>query len=266
MPGQGAPVTIYGLQGQALNNAVGPLADNDQGPGSPVRLGSRGEQIAMNLWNGMQALAMEGSYWTASTATPGTGITLSVATGTTFSDTQGLICINNTDSSTGTNRSIYLDFITLICTTAPTGTTAHFVAHRIDAQTRGTNGTQLGATGTAPKPINSGFGGNSVGQAFALGASAVSVAATANVRNVGRNVLRAASTPSYIVGDHVTIKFGSAEMAAGGVNIGATTASGLTLYAPPVVIAPGHSYVMNEWATARSAALSGEIVMGWIER
>jgi hypothetical protein len=260
-----APVTIFGINGQALSS-VPPLSDNVQGPGAPIRLASRGEQIGMNLWNGQQALAMEGSYWIATTATPGTGITLTVATGTSFSDTQALIVLNNNDSATNTNRSLYLDFVTIICTTTPTGTTAHFVAHRIDGAVRGTAGTKLGATSTDAKQSNMNYGGTSIGSAYALGASAVSVAASASVRNVGRNVIRAASTPSWVVGDHVTIKFGSAEMAAGGVNLGATTASGITVYAPPLVIGPGQSYVMNEWATSRSGALSGEIVMGWVER
>lgn len=257
-----APVTIYGLNGEVLST-ISRTPDSITGPGSPIRLASRGEQIAMNLWNGDHGLAMEGSYWTASTATPGTGITLSVATGTTFADTQALLCLNNTDSASGTNRSIYLKFITFIVTTAPTNATIMYVAHRIDAATRGTTGTQLGATGTSARSINSGVGGNSVGQIFALGSSAVSVAATANVRNVGRNVLRG-QIP--VVGDHLTVVFGASEMAAGGVNVAASTASSITVFAPPVTIAPGHSYVMNEWTTARSAALSGEVICGWVER
>lgn len=258
----GASATIYGATGEVVSTAT-KTPDNIS---QQARLASRGEQFAINIWNGMQALAMEGSYWVAATATPGTGIALSVATGTTFSDTQALIVLNNNDSLGPQSKSIYLDFITIICTTTPTGTTADFVAHRIDSAIRGTAGTLLGATGTAAKPSNMNFAGSSVGAAYALGASAVSTAASSNIRNVGRNVIRSASTPSWVVGDHVTIKFGSSEMAAGGVSIGATTASAITLFAPPIVIGPQQSYVLNEWATARSGALSGEIVMGWVER
>lgn len=260
-----APVTAFGISAENLVT-VGKVPDNSQGPGAALRLGGRGEQFTLNLWNGDHALAMEGSYWTAATATPGTGIALSVTTGTSFSDTQALLVLNNTDSlisAGGTGKSLYLKFVTLIVTTAPTSQTLGFFAHRIDTQTRGTAGTQLGSTGTAPKNINSGVGGSSVGQAYALGASAVSVAASANVRNVGRNIYRG-QIP--VVGDHITVVYGASEMAAGGVNLAATTASGITIFAPPVTVGPGHSYVMNEWATARAAALSGEIVMGWVER
>ncbi len=257
----GAPVTNQATPAQALLSQA-PIPDNSQS-GVGLRSGSRGEQFVYNVWNGMQALAMEGSYWIAATATPGTGIVLSVATGTSFSDTQAMICVNNTDSVGPNAKTIYLDFITFIVTTAPTNQTIGFLAHRIDSALRGTAGTLLGATGTAARPSNMNYAGSSVGQAFALGGSAVSVAATSNVRNVGRNIYRG-QIP--VVGDHITVKFGSAEMAAGGVNVAASTASGITIFAPAIAIGPQQSYVMNEWATARSAALSGELVMGWVER
>lgn len=260
-----APVTIYGINGQAISS-IAPVADNVQGPGMPVRLGSRGEQLGMNLWNGMEGLAMEGSLWGAATATPGTGITLTVATGVTFSDTQALICMNNTDTavaSGGTGKSIYLYLVKIICTTLPTGGAAHHIAHRIDTQTRGTAGTQLGATGTAPKPLNTNVGGNSVAQVFALGASAVSVAASSQVRNVGRNIIRAGQ---WLAGDDVSIVYGGREMAAGGVGIGTNAVSAITVFAPQVVIGPGHSYVLNEWEITRTGALSGELAVIWGER
>lgn len=258
-----APVTIYGAAQEALSSAprIVDGADID------TRFASRGELIVENLFNGLQGLAMEGSYFLASTATPGTGIVLSVATGTSFSDTQALLCINNNGLAGLQSPSIYLDFITLICTATPTGTTAQYVAGRLDpAQTRGTAGTQLGATGTSPRSCNSAFAADAAAGIFALGASAVAVAASSNVRNGWRAVLRAASTPSWVVGDHVTLKFASQEMAAGGVNLGATTASGITVFLPPVVIGPGASFVLNEWATARSGALSGEVVVGYAVR
>lgn len=258
-----APVTIYGVNGEALSSISRTPDSNQAQAGAPVRLGARGEQIVQNVWNGMQQLAAEGSYWVAATATPGTGIAISVTTGTSFSDTQAMICVNNTDAVGTQGKTIYMDFITFIVTTAPTSQTIGFLAHRIDSATRGTAGTQLGAVGVAPRPVNMNFAGTSVGQAFALGASAVTVAASSNVRNVGRNIYRG-QIP--VVGDHITVKFGSAEMAAGGVNLAATTASGITIFAPPVAIGPQQSYVMNEWATARAAAMSGEIVVGWIER
>ncbi len=60
-----------------------------------------------------------------------------------------------------------------IVTTSPTNATNWQFAHRVDAATRGTAGTQLGAVGTAPRPANMNIAGSAVGQVFALGASAV---------------------------------------------------------------------------------------------
>lgn len=258
----GAPVTLYSATGELLSS----LARSADSTSSVLRLGSRGEQLTMNVWNGMEGLAMEGSLWCAQTATPGTGITLTVATGTTFSDTQALICINNTDTALsvgGTGKSIYPLLVNVICTTLPTGGAAHHVAHRLDTQTRGTAGTQLGAVGTAPKALNSGVGGNSIAQVFALGASAVSVAASSSVRNCGRNIIRAAQ---WLAGDDVRIVYGGREMAAGGVGIGTNAVSAISVFAPQIEIAPGHSYVMNEWEVSRSGALSGELFVLWSER
>jgi hypothetical protein len=256
-----APVSIL-TQIARFIASLAPAAEGSQT--TLARSDNRGELIVENLYNGMQAAAMEGSYFLASTATPGTGITASVATGTTFSDTQALLLLNNTDSPGG--KSLILDFIAIICTTAPTNTTAHHVAHRLDAIMRGTAGTQLGAVGTTPKSSNGLVGTTPVGQIYALGGSGISVAGSAAIRNVGRNLLRAAAAPSWQAGDIVVVKFGSAEMAAGGVGLGATTPSAITVFAPPIVVGPGQSYAMNEWAVARSAALSAEFVAGWIER
>jgi hypothetical protein len=266
-----APVTIYGIIADAIAS-LGRSADNTDpnSGGKPIRLTGRQEAYMANLFNGMEGYVNEGSLWIAGTPTPGTGITLSVATGVTFSDTQALVCLNNTDvaAPNAGGRTIQPLFVEIICTTAPVATTTHFVAHRVDNQPRGSAGTQLGAnpTGTSPRPTNMNYGGSPAGQAFALGGSAVSVAASANVRNVGRNVLRSAAAPAWVVGDHVTILFGGREMAAGGVNIGATTASAITIFAPGCAIGPGHSYVMNEWALLRTGALAGEIFVGWMER
>lgn len=254
-----APVDVYGITQELLASTTRDPEQTSQ----QMRVTARGEQYVKSLWNGMQALAIEGSYWIAATATPGTGITLSVATGTSFSDTQALLVVNNTDAVTQNGRMLILDFLTIVVTTAPTNATLMHVAHRIDSQTRGTAGTRLGASSTDPRPTNMNIAGSAIGQAFAMGGTAVSVAASANVRNVGRNLLRG-QIP--VVGDTITIKFGSAEMAAGGTNLAASTASGITVFAPPVVIGPQQSYVLNEWTVGRSAALSGELIVGWVER
>lgn len=256
-----APVLIYGSRGEALLSA--PRAADDADAPQNIRVMGRGEVYVANLFNGQGALAAEGSYYVAQTATPGTGITLSVATGVTFADTQALLGINNLDTanggggSAGQGRSIYLDFIAWVVTTVATAQTSHHIAHRRDSVlSRSSSGTLL-----VPKNVNGLYGGTPVAE-VRTGNPTVAAATTA-VANLGRNVVR---SQIYVVQDMVIVKFGSQDMSAGGVGVGSTTATVITLFAPQIVIGPGQSYVLNEWAPARSAALSGEVIVGWYER
>jgi hypothetical protein len=253
-------VLLYGHTGHTLLTADA----NPENQEVPLRLSRRGEAFVENLWNGMQTTSQEGSYFIAATATPGTGLTASPATGTTFVDTQAILAIDNLDIPPylgGQAKRVILDFIAILITAAGTATTSVHVAHRIDGQNRGSAGTQLGATGVNPRASNSDVGSSSI--ARVLFGNPTVVAASPNVRNMGRNVLRG-QIP--VVNDLYVIKFGSAEMAAGGVSIGAATASAITVFAAPIIIGPGHSYVLNEWAPARTAAYSAECVVGYVER
>lgn len=256
-----APVLLYGARGEALLSA--PRSADDPDGAQNVRVMGRGELYVANLFNGQGALAAEGSYYVASTATPGTGITLSVATGTSFSDTQALLGVNNLDTTSGgggaagQGKSVYLDFIAFVVTTVATAQTSHHLAHRRDSTyQRSTAGTIL-----VPKNVNGLYGNTPVAE-VRTGNPTVA-AASAQVANLGRNVAR---SQIYVVQDMVIVKFGAQEMAAGGVGVGSTTATVITVYAPQIVIPPGQSYVLNEWAVARSAALSGEVIVGWYER
>jgi hypothetical protein len=252
-----APVTIYGYTGELI--ASSPKSPDSPDLAQDVRLAGRGEQYVENLFNGMHALAQEGSFYVAQTATPGTGITLTVATGVTFLNTQGVLGINNTDSGPF-GKTIWLDSIRFICTTAPTVATSWTVAHTVDPTStyRSTAGTALTA-----RTAHSGLGSSSVAQVLAFPTFA---APSGSVRNMGRNLLRVGSAAFPLVGDDICIKFGSQEAAAGGNGINNTLVSAITVYAAPIGIAPGHSYVLNEWAPARTAAMSGEVIVTWFER
>jgi hypothetical protein len=255
-----SPVLLYGTTGEALLSS--PRSPDSPDSSQTARLAGRGEMFVANLFNGTGGLAMEGSLFTAQTATPGTGITVSVATGTTFSDTQAMLVINNTDlssgggGSAGQGRSIYLQYITWLVTTVATSQTSHHIQGRLDATQRGSGGTAL-----VGKNNNGLYGATPVAQVL-VGNPTVA-AASAAVRNMGRRLCR---SQIYVVQDQVILKFGSQEMAAGGVGVASTTATVVTLYMPDVVIAPGQSFVLNEWAVARAAALSAEVEVGWVER
>jgi len=249
-----ADVTVSGTTGEAITTATRRDDNSDQ----EIRLGARGEQIVENLFNGTAGLAMEGSYFVAQTATPGTGIAITATAQTTFSDTAALLGINNLDTNpfvSGQGRCIYLDYVQILVTTVPTSETSDHIAHRLDLGMRNSAGTAI--TG---RPVHGGYGTLPMGQVLLLPTVA---AATANVRNLGRNILR---TQIPVAFDQYIIKFGSQENAGGGVSVGSTAASVITVFAPQVVIPPGWSYVMNSWGVARAAAMSGEVTVAWYER
>lgn len=251
------PVLVHGITGEALLSQQRTV----DGQAQDARLFSRGEQAVINLFNDTKGLVNEGSYFVASTPTPGTGITLSVATGTTYSDTQGLLSVDNLDTGKiqgGQSKQIYLDFISFVVTATPTAATQHDIAYRIDNANRGTGGTVV-----AVQNANMAYGNATMAS---IRANPTIAAATANVRTLGHQTIRKAAAPAYIVGDLVIIKFGGIEMSNALANFTLTTQTIIIVPAPPVAIGPGQSFILNEWATARTGALSGEISVGFVER
>ena len=228
-----------------------------------MRATKYGDQYTINLYNGMQGLAAEGSLFVATSATPGTGAAATAATGTTYSATQALLILYNSDiqPSYAAGRRIFLDTITLVCTAAGTASTSCHVAHQVDVGNRYSSGTNLLGTPVNVNMDASGVG--SVGRAY--GGVLTGTAATPAMRYLGRNILKIASAPAWLVGDMVTIKFGAQE--AGGYGaISGTAANAFTVYAPPVIIGPNQSYILNEWSPSRTAAQSFEIILTYFER
>jgi hypothetical protein len=220
-----------------------------------VRGDRRGELFVENLWNSMHALAEEGSLFVAQTATPGTGITLSSATGTTFSDTQAIFGVNNVDPT----RDVIPLWLKLIITAAGTaGTDDHF-AGRLDIGA-GISGGTASLTGKCVNPLY----GSDVAAAIFAGVPTVA-AATGKKFNVGRAEGRKAAAPAYIVGDVVTFIFGAIEQVQAQA-ITPTSAIGLVLPMPATIIPPGWCWALQEWMTARSAAQSAEVEFGYVVR
>lgn len=232
------------------------------GDGMPnrARADRRGELFVENLYNGLQGFSEEGSYYYGQTPTPGTAINMSVATGVAFADTQALFTLYNGEmQSTGANpgKRILLDFISFIVTTAPTTAGVWHLQHRIDSGNRYASG------GTALTRTNVNMDVGVSPQGIVTAGVVTATASTANVRNVGRNVIR---TVLANIGDQIIIKFGSQENAAGGVAVNTAAGVVITLFAPPVIIGPNQSYVCNEWQVGRTATGTGEFMCGWIER
>src|SRR5581483_4747623 len=239
----------------AIQRSVRAITASGDGNTGPLSIDRRNEAIVQNLWNSMHALATEGSLYVAQTATPGTGIVLTSATGTSFSDTQAIFGVNNTDAA----LDVIPLWLKLVITAAGTaGTDAHF-AGRLDLGA-GISGGTATLTGKAADPI---YANDAVAAIFA---GVPTVAAATNSRRYhGRAEGRKAAAPAYIVGDVVTFLFGAVE-AVQAQAITPTTAIGLVLHMPATIIPPGWCWALNEWMSSRSAAQSAECEFGYVVR
>lgn len=250
---------IKGLVGRSARKVV-PATDGDQ---APPRLGRLGDQYTANLWNSVHALADEGSLYVASTATPGTGVTLTSATGTSYSATQGIFAVNNLDTTpslNGQGSDIYPLWLKIVITAAGTaGTDDHF-ASVLDYGARASGGTAT----LVGRNANTSFPANDDTSQILCGVPTLA-AATNQLRIVGRAEGRKAAAPGYVAGDVVTFVFGSIEQVQAQA-ITPTTNIGLVLQLPPVVIPPGWSWALLEWMSARSAAQSAEVEFGYVKR
>ena len=250
-------IVIYGSTGRIVSR----IQRQPDGRIQSARLDAGGELFVENLFNDHKALAVEGSYFIAQTPTPGTGITLTSATGTTYSDTNGIVGINNLDSiGQGLqSRDIILDSVKLIVTAAGTAGTDSHVASRLDIAARASAGSTL-----VGKNVNGRYAAND--EVADVHAGAITIAGASNqVRNLGRAEVRKAAAPGYIVGDVILFTFGALEKVAAQA-ITPTTAVIIVLQIPQVIIPPGWSWVLNEWMVARTAAQSAEVEVGYIVR
>lgn len=267
-PLAGVQSLLNAVFGRSARTVV-PSVDGTQGP---PRMDRRNELVVKSIWNTIHQLADEGSLFVATTATPGTGVTLTSATGTTYSDTQAIFGVQNQDTTqslNGVGKDHIPLWLKLVITAAGTAGTDDHYALRLDKALRLSGGSASYGVGSATVNLNvanvnpSYPAGDEVSQIF-VGAPTVA-AATQAVRTVGRAEGRKAAAPAYIVGDVITFLFGAVEQVQAQA-ITPTSAIGLVLPMPAVIVPPGWSMVLNEWMTARTAAQSAEIEYGYALR
>ena len=195
-----------------------------------------------------------GQYYRATNPTFGTGIAAGIVTA--FVATTPLLIIQNPAAST---VKVYLDYIKLMNTVAGATSTQAHMGIALDTILRySSGGSQL--TGNN---VNTGVANNS--QATIQFGALTAAAASANVRLLGRDIIKTQAAPCWVVGDEVFIKAENMDTPAGATN-GAATA----IYpAPcgPIIIAPGHSFLLYQWNIANATtAPSWEVEIGYWER
>lgn len=215
-----------------------------------TRFGRYGESYSIPITQGTYAIADEGQYFHAATATPATAFTLTGATQTGFNaTTSATFTVKNNDSALG--KRLYLDYVRIIFATAGTAGTRIEGAVVIDNTTRYSSG------GTALSVYNNNMDETSASistQAFAGAVTAT--AASGSVRYACRFQLK---TAIATVGDALMVNFGA-------INQNQVSNQFTIVGCPPVVLGPGHSVVVYTWQPSQSAAPTGEVEAGWWER
>lgn len=197
----------------------------------------------------------EGTYYTAISATSGTGL-LGHAAPTTFDQTKAFLYLFNSGGKT-----IYPQFVTFTETAASVGGTTGGlrIVPVIDYGNRWVSG----GTALTISNNNSASSNTSGAASMCLGGAPVLAAATANARNYGDIVFR--QTLIDIIGDKFTIVFGGTSAMGNVASVVATLAE-FSQVTVPMAIGPNASLGLHIWRTSMSTGPTLEIQMGWIER
>lgn len=220
------------------------------GAGVPSRAGSDLSSYVLPISNKEMFAADEGTYFTAITPTPGTGI-IGHAAPTTFDETKPIITLFN-----GGSRRIYPQFLRLHVTVVSTA------AVRVQYTITTDVGNRRASAGTAMTISRARLG---------------STAATAAVGFVGA-VVASAATGSRVIHDHIVFR-GTIdvvedvyEIVFGGLGGGNSTASRVATVldasrtTSPVVIEPGNTMCIHQWSASQSTGPTVEVALGFIER
>lgn len=222
----------------------------------PVHASRYGELITSPLSGSKQhALADEGSYFTATNPTPGTAIA-GIAAADGLDDLEALVFLRN--SSAGTTR-IYLDYILLQVAAAGTNGTNFAFAMKGDK-----GNSRFASGGSSITPVNTNMGSSRTSGIDRLQFGAVvPTAATSEARLLAHGLLR---TVIKVIGDKYLFKFGdSSPGVVSGIPLEGTTQANICVPCPPVVLSPGDTFLLHEFAASQSVAAQYQFQIGfWV--
>lgn len=219
----------------------------------PSRTGPYGEAYTMPLGNGMQGFGDEGTFYTATNPTLGTGIAGHAAPVVADGDDKPLLFLFNGGLKNIIPVSLHLQF-----TAIGAGGTISYNA----AYTDNSGATAYTSGGSAITPVN--VKSNVAGAGGATIYFGAVVSALVSPRKVFQQVCREVIP---VVQDTISVYFGSPN---GGLNNGLTAAgtatNNLVQYAPPIVIGPGGNFGFTRIRASQSGADSYSFQFNYIER
>lgn len=229
----------------------------EDGGEAEARGGRYGEQYVLSVVPKMHNLADEGTYYIASSPTPGTGLP-TIAALTALVDTSPFIFVRNNFSVTDPLRKrIYLDYLKLICTAAGTAGASIRYAVKIDSSRIGV---PTGGTLITPNNVNMDFNQWSQAQIYA---GALVAPAANSPRLLGSGLIRPVIP---VVGDTYIINFGGMDPSVGSLAPAGTANSDRVFSHAPVSIGAQQIANLHIWLPSQSAASSYECELGYWER
>lgn len=225
-----------------------PNTDTTQA-GTSVRTGRYAEQYVLPLTHKELYALDEGTYFTAITATPGTGVVGPVST--TFLETKAMLTLYN-----GGQNRIYPQYLQFHDTSVSVTDTRLQFTICLDTGNRYTSG------GTALTIANCNMDSSNQSAGIATQGALVTTAATGSRRIIGHQTYRGTVD---VVEDTIAFVFGGA----GGTNSSnsrTATVQEMVRTLPPVCIGPGQTFLVHHWATAIGTGMTAEVIFGYIER
>lgn len=194
-----------------------------------------------------------GAYYTALTPTPGTGI-IGHAAPTTFDQTKAYVLVYN--SGTANIYPMYLRLHTTVVS-AGDSTGPIFWTQVLDTGNRFSSG------GTSLTPNNTNFGSSNKSGAIITVGAVVCSANTAASRTIAHKTFRPGTVD--VVHDQFIFLWGAPTMGTPQL-LPTTTASTYAESFAPVVIPPGASFLIHEWAASQSTGPTLEVEFGYAEK
>ena len=197
-------------------------------------------------------LTAEGSYFTACSPTPGTGI-IGHAAPTTFDEGKPYFLVYN-----GSALNLYPQFLQLNETVASVGGARVQLTQTIDT------GNRYSSAGTAMTVNNTNMTSSNSGSLISCYQGAVlATAASGNRRLLGNTVFRGGVID--IIQDFYQLIWGAPDGVSSTGSRVATVAE-FTRVCPPVCVGPGQSLMLTQWVGSQSTGPTWEALFGFVLR
>jgi hypothetical protein len=252
----GAKAQIQGYVMRLLSGGIG----DDRDAAKTIRLKRYGEVNVSEADCNQYGYAEEGSFLIATSPTIGTGL-VGVTAQVAYNATGPSVYVYNNDPI----KSLYLMYLKQIASAAATSSTAHYYACVLDPTYRAIT-TDNFATAITPVNPNGGIGVPLTPVIKFQSSATVSViaAASGSARTVARGQLGGLN----IIGDEFIVAFGKGDHTGHPGLTGAQVAglSKRVSNAGPVIVGPGQTFTIHQWALAQAASASPEFELAMVAR